>query len=385
MCRLLLILLFMLAGGSLAQVSSPGGVAGSFPLVGQRGASLPSTCAIGQLFFKTDATAGGNVFGCTAANTWTLQSGNGGAITPSTILVTGTTAPTVVSTSGAFYASATGGGVFQGSGSGAGLTFLSASGATILTMGSGVTTNTSAIFYGGISAAGGALVTSGTYVDNNINLSFIQNAGAITGIKMGMGTSGINMGVGFVYGLGANSSGNSPDAGLSRLGASSLAIGNGSNGSFAGSLKLTSFEAFGSNVFLSGLGAATGTPSTLCMNGTQVTVNAAQTCTVSSARFKDDIQPFALSGIDLIGKIHPATFFYKDRLDRNRIGMVAEQLAAVDPRLAEWDKDGRPNSIDFPAIMGVLVKAVQEQGKRIDDLNKRSTQQLPYTIDVGSP
>lgn len=47
------------------------------------GTSLPSTCAVGEVFFDTDATAGQNVFGCTATNTWTAQgsSGSGGLST----------------------------------------------------------------------------------------------------------------------------------------------------------------------------------------------------------------------------------------------------------------------------------------------------------------
>lgn len=40
-----------------------------------KGTALPATCTVGQVFFDTDATAGQNVFGCTATNTWTLQSG----------------------------------------------------------------------------------------------------------------------------------------------------------------------------------------------------------------------------------------------------------------------------------------------------------------------
>jgi hypothetical protein len=42
------------------------------------GTSLPSSCSVGEQFFKTDAPAGQNFYGCTAANTWTLQSGGGG-------------------------------------------------------------------------------------------------------------------------------------------------------------------------------------------------------------------------------------------------------------------------------------------------------------------
>lgn len=42
------------------------------------GITAPATCSVGQTFFDTDAVAGSNWFGCTAANTWTLLSGAGG-------------------------------------------------------------------------------------------------------------------------------------------------------------------------------------------------------------------------------------------------------------------------------------------------------------------
>ncbi len=40
------------------------------------GATLPATCSVGEEFFKTDATAGQNKYGCTATNTWTQQGVN---------------------------------------------------------------------------------------------------------------------------------------------------------------------------------------------------------------------------------------------------------------------------------------------------------------------
>ncbi len=42
------------------------------------GTVLPSTCSVGDLFFQTNAAAGSNLYGCTGANTWTVQSGGGG-------------------------------------------------------------------------------------------------------------------------------------------------------------------------------------------------------------------------------------------------------------------------------------------------------------------
>ena len=41
------------------------------------GTSLPAICSVGEAFFKTNATAGTNVYVCTSTNTWTLEGGTG--------------------------------------------------------------------------------------------------------------------------------------------------------------------------------------------------------------------------------------------------------------------------------------------------------------------
>lgn len=46
------------------------------PAVG--GTALPPTCPVTAVYFKTNATAGQNIYGCTAPNVWTLQAGGGG-------------------------------------------------------------------------------------------------------------------------------------------------------------------------------------------------------------------------------------------------------------------------------------------------------------------
>src|SRR5579862_9755828 len=37
------------------------------------GTGLPSSCGLGELYYRQDATAGMNIYGCTAANSWTLE------------------------------------------------------------------------------------------------------------------------------------------------------------------------------------------------------------------------------------------------------------------------------------------------------------------------
>lgn len=79
------------ATGNLVGLSSSGitGVAGTvdfsggahtLPAKAGAGAGKPASCAVGEQYFATDATAGQNLFGCTAPNTWTLETGGGGAV-----------------------------------------------------------------------------------------------------------------------------------------------------------------------------------------------------------------------------------------------------------------------------------------------------------------
>lgn len=39
------------------------------------GTGLPGACTVGDTFYKSDATAGSNIYGCTAPNVWTVQGG----------------------------------------------------------------------------------------------------------------------------------------------------------------------------------------------------------------------------------------------------------------------------------------------------------------------
>lgn len=168
---------------------------------------------------------------------------------------------------------------------------------------------------------------------------------------------------------------NDPNSGsidltLSRNAAGVAQIGT-TTANASGSLLLTGITASGTAVVLSGLGAATGTPNSLCLNGTTVTVNAALTCTVSSRDQKDNIEPFSGDGLKMVAMMEPDKFVYRDNYNRNRLGFMADDLAKIDPRLAEWNADGKPSSIDFPAMMAVLTKALQEQQKEISDLKKK--------------
>jgi hypothetical protein len=76
------------ATGNLTSLSTGGiaGVTGTVDFSGTAhvlpakvgiGANKPSTCTVGEQYFASDASAGQNLFGCTATNTWSQEGGGG--------------------------------------------------------------------------------------------------------------------------------------------------------------------------------------------------------------------------------------------------------------------------------------------------------------------
>lgn len=122
------------------------------------------------------------------------------------------------------------------------------------------------------------------------------------------------------------------------------------------------------NTFMYGLTASAGTPSSVCMNATtfEVTVNPALTCTVSDEDQKTPLVPLDFSALDMVAKMSPSSFEYKDNLGRTRYGFGAQSLQKIDPHLGDaYDKKGIARSIDLPALIAVNTKAIQELNNKI--------------------
>ena len=147
---------------------------------------------------------------------------------------------------------------------------------------------------------------------------------------------------------------------------------NVANLDYTGRWTSISLTVSGASVVLSGLGASTGTPDALCLNGTVVTVNAALTCTVSNAKFKNSFRPLGRA-TSLLMRMRPVGFQYNAVAGRERWGFEARQVASVSPALADgWispagirdqvRKPGDdPQSLDQNAILALTVKSLQEE------------------------
>ena len=100
---------------------------------------------------------------------------------------------------------------------------------------------------------------------------------------------------------------------------------------------------------------------------------------VSSARFKENIKPMDKASESLFS-LNPVTFHYKKAIDASgtpQFGLVAEQVAKVNPDLVINDRDGRVNTVRYDAVNAMLLneflkehRIVQEQGATIASLQK---------------
>jgi len=99
----------------------------------------------------------------------------------------------------------------------------------------------------------------------------------------------------------------------------------------------------------------------------------------SSERFKEAIKPMDKASEAILG-LQPVTFRYKKELDPKgapQFGLVAEEVAKVDPDLVMMDDQGKPFTVRYDEVNAMLLneflkqhRTVQEQGASITELQK---------------
>jgi uncharacterized coiled-coil protein SlyX len=104
----------------------------------------------------------------------------------------------------------------------------------------------------------------------------------------------------------------------------------------------------------------------------------------SSARYKDDIHPMAKKSEEILS-LKPVSFRYKHELDPDGIpqfGLVAEQVAKVDPDLVACDDEGKPYTVRYDAVNAMLLneflkahKKTEQQEISISELQSVVTKQ----------
>ncbi|OHA30752.1 MAG: hypothetical protein A3B11_02050 [Candidatus Taylorbacteria bacterium RIFCSPLOWO2_01_FULL_44_26] len=136
-------------------------------------------------------------------------------------------------------------------------------------------------------------------------------------------------------------------------------------------------------VALNGLTATPSTQDAVCIDAVtnEITTNTSQpTCTVSSARFKNNISTLNTSALDSVTKFRPVSFKYNGGDSSEHIGLIAEEVNLIEPRLVAYEADGvTPRGVRYEEMTALLIKAIQEQNARLDNIAS-STQALASSL-----
>lgn len=98
----------------------------------------------------------------------------------------------------------------------------------------------------------------------------------------------------------------------------------------------------------------------------------------SSARYKENIEPMGVYS-NVLMQLRPVVFNYKKHLPETiSVGLIAEEVAAVEPALVVYDKDGLPETVKYHDLVPMLLNELQKVQQNllnsnllIDELTKR--------------
>jgi hypothetical protein len=90
-------------------------------------------------------------------------------------------------------------------------------------------------------------------------------------------------------------------------------------------------------------------------------------------RYKTNIAPFNF-GLNLVNKLKPITFDWKEG-GMADLGLGAEDVAAIEPLLVNYNKDGQVEGVKYDRIGVVLLNAVKEQQQQIQTQQKQINEQ----------
>lgn len=88
----------------------------------------------------------------------------------------------------------------------------------------------------------------------------------------------------------------------------------------------------------------------------------------SSIRYKEQVENFT-SGLELMGKLRPITFRWKEGGEPD-LGLIAEEVSRVEPLLVTHNKQGNIEGVKYDRLSAVLINAVQQQQAQIAEQHR---------------
>jgi hypothetical protein len=227
--------------------------------------------------------------------------------------------------------------------------------------------------YSNISGVGNTANGAEALFNNDGDQNTANGYAALNGNNTGFG----NTANGF-YALANNTTGNSNTAnGIHALYTNTTGSNNTAVGADAGSGVTTA-----NNVICIGAGGANVTNSCFIGNIREVTTanpnaisvlidSAGQLGTASSSkRFKKEIKPMDAASESILA-LKPVTFHYKgDATNTPQFGLIAEEVAAVNPNLVVRDKNGEIYTVRYDQVNAMLLNEFLKEHRKVEQLTK---------------
>jgi hypothetical protein len=117
--------------------------------------------------------------------------------------------------------------------------------------------------------------------------------------------------------------------------------------------------------FIAGIAGSSVTGAPVSVNG-----NGQLGTTPSSQRFKDEIKPMDKAS-EAIFALEPVTFRYKKEVDPDgtrQFGLIAEELARINPDLVVRDASGKPYTVRYDAVHAMLLNEFLKEHRKVENL-----------------
>jgi Chaperone of endosialidase len=113
----------------------------------------------------------------------------------------------------------------------------------------------------------------------------------------------------------------------------------------------------------------------------------------SAARFKKQIRPMDKTS-EAILALKPVTFRYKQEIDskgKPQFGLIAEEVAQVNPDLVVRDRNGETYSVRYEAVNAMLLNEFLKEHRKVEQLEKQiealtaGLQKVSAQIELSKP
>jgi len=204
-------------------------------------------------------------------------------------------------------------------------------------------------------------------------------------------TGGFNTATGFGT-LSSNTTGDSNTAigtgalGFNSTGSENVALGEGAGGNVTTATNVICIDSDGANVnnscFIGHIRGVT----TQNADAMPVLIDSVgQLGTMSSSkRFKKAIKPMD-SASEAVLALKPVSFHYKsDNTNTPQFGLIAEEVAAVNPDLVVRDQNGEIYSVRYDAVNAMLLNEFLKEYRKVQEQNSKIQQQEATITELKS-